>query len=164
MQNKTASDLRQNELQVDLSDEMIALNVCLKKTTQALGLIREIQGQTKDIVKGYEFIGGVDPQSEIDDMLENLAELLRSRTDGRPQPFSVYDDDDLVLKYSDSKEEKLNRERDLRMWTEVGPLNKKYPNETAAYIGGHQFKLPELIQLRDWMSSVIEWHKKGEQK
>jgi hypothetical protein len=142
-------------------DSTVDLSQCHKKIEQALKLFREASTQTKDVVQSYEFIEGKDIRGDLDDLLGSFSDLLKTKADGRPKPFSIFEShyNEYEAKYLATEDGKLSYERGLRAWGEVGPLNKRFPDDPAAYIGGKEISLEELENLGVWIASVIDWHK-----
>ncbi|MFZ4404038.1 MAG: hypothetical protein ACOYOK_08055 [Pseudobdellovibrionaceae bacterium] len=149
MKNKTNSD------RLNLNKTLIDCKAKISEAVKAIDLVRD-----HNLIMEYELAGSDVRLLSVSDALSYLKFIIENKTDGRPQPFSIFDSDSQLLNLIQTKGAAMtpDQERELKVFAEVGGLSKKYTDGAAIYIAKYELKLNDTIRLRDWLTSVINWH------
>lgn len=120
----------------------------LRMATEAQSLLEELHDKLPTNMQGYPVCQEFKFDSiELIDSISLLTNELVSKLDGRPDPFDLSS----LCVGGNCSQEVLRR---LQLWGECCDPGC----EDKAYIGGHQFNLSELIDLRNWLDQTIKFH------
>ena len=124
-------------------------------------IFQELEGQYDP-----KFSAGSPPSPvDVHDMLSNLEYQIMSKCDGRPQALdfsaSHGHSADLISKVGEQtgasmKQDNLN----LQEWAHCAELGY----ESIASLGDLELSKTELLKIRDWIDTVIEWHNRNPNK